>query len=269
MELKFEWYVWLRCKDSLNLNEAAMHEYDAARAISSKSTSSTASTGIPTTSSMHDVIGKPVGGASPGSGKRERRRVSESSTTRGYETTTSTTTDLGSLAAEKTTSLPRTLSYLVLFWDELCKSTSKKIAENQIMTGPGSRSTAEATTKTVAKFKVRSWKEDHGDSGKVSVPVKKSGHGAKLAGPSGVLPPPPAALRGNLFGAAADQLLAKVSAADKDFEVLCELCGEEFPHPVTYHMRQAHPGCGKPAGGQGYNSGGLSLIHISEPTRPY
>ncbi|XP_073976386.1 MYC binding protein highwire isoform X3 [Rhodnius prolixus] len=36
----------------------------------------------------------------------------------------------------------------------------------------------------------------------------------------------------------------------------CELCGGVFPHPVTYHMRQAHAGCGGHAGGKGYNSGG-------------
>jgi E3 ubiquitin-protein ligase MYCBP2 len=29
-----------------------------------------------------------------------------------------------------------------------------------------------------------------------------------------------------------------------------------FPHPVTYHMHQSHPGCGQHAGGKGYNSGG-------------
>lgn len=40
------------------------------------------------------------------------------------------------------------------------------------------------------------------------------------------------------------------------WETLCELCGEVFPHPVTYHMHQAHPGCGQHAGGKGYNSGG-------------
>lgn len=39
-------------------------------------------------------------------------------------------------------------------------------------------------------------------------------------------------------------------------ETFCELCGELFPHPVTYHMRQAHVGCGVHAGGRGYNSGG-------------
>lgn len=39
-------------------------------------------------------------------------------------------------------------------------------------------------------------------------------------------------------------------------ETLCELCAETFPHPVTYHMRQCHSGCGQHAGGKGYNSSG-------------
>ena len=37
---------------------------------------------------------------------------------------------------------------------------------------------------------------------------------------------------------------------------LCEMCNHYFQHPVTYHMRTAHPGCRGPAGGKGYNSGG-------------
>src|SRR6218665_2323777 len=61
--------------------------------------------------------------------------------------------------------------------------------------------------------------------------------------------------RGNLFGeAAGGPLLGRAIGGDKD--TMCELCNLVFPHPVTYHMRQAHPGCGKPPGGQGYNSGG-------------
>lgn len=39
-------------------------------------------------------------------------------------------------------------------------------------------------------------------------------------------------------------------------QTACELCGGSFTHPVTYHMRQQHPGCGAHAGGKGYNSGG-------------
>ncbi|QQP38464.1 Putative E3 ubiquitinprotein ligase MYCBP2like [Caligus rogercresseyi] len=37
---------------------------------------------------------------------------------------------------------------------------------------------------------------------------------------------------------------------------LCEMCGQYFGYPVTYHMRLDHPGCGSHAGGKGYNSGG-------------
>ncbi len=36
----------------------------------------------------------------------------------------------------------------------------------------------------------------------------------------------------------------------------CELCDQGFPDPVTYHMKEAHPGCGKHASGWGYNSRG-------------
>nr|CAH7734771.1 unnamed protein product [Callosobruchus chinensis] len=43
-------------------------------------------------------------------------------------------------------------------------------------------------------------------------------------------------------------------------DTLCELCGESFPHPVTYHMHQSHPGCGQHAGGKGYNSGGAYCL---------
>ena len=37
---------------------------------------------------------------------------------------------------------------------------------------------------------------------------------------------------------------------------LCELCDGNYSDPVTYHMKEAHPGCGKHAGGFGYNSRG-------------
>jgi E3 ubiquitin-protein ligase MYCBP2 len=36
----------------------------------------------------------------------------------------------------------------------------------------------------------------------------------------------------------------------------CELCDQSFPDPVTYHMKDVHPGCGKHANGWGYNSRG-------------
>lgn len=61
----------------------------------------------------------------------------------------------------------------------------------------------------------------------------------------------PAVGRGNLFGEAAG---GPFGAPER--ETMCELCGKSYPHPVTYHMRQVHPGCGGHAGGKGYNSGG-------------
>ena len=47
------------------------------------------------------------------------------------------------------------------------------------------------------------------------------------------------------------------STVEKEsFYQLCDMCGHYFQHPVTYHMKLAHPGCSSPAGGKGYNSGG-------------
>ena len=37
---------------------------------------------------------------------------------------------------------------------------------------------------------------------------------------------------------------------------VCELCKGSFPNPVTYHMKAAHPGCGRGCGASGYNATG-------------
>lgn len=62
--------------------------------------------------------------------------------------------------------------------------------------------------------------------------------------------------RGNAMG---DMMIGALGGRDGPDrgETQCELCGGMFPHPVTYHMRQAHPGCGRHAGGKGYNSSGI------------
>lgn len=36
----------------------------------------------------------------------------------------------------------------------------------------------------------------------------------------------------------------------------CELCGDVFGMPVSYHMLTTHPGCGHSSGGRGYTSNG-------------
>lgn len=53
----------------------------------------------------------------------------------------------------------------------------------------------------------------------------------------------------------------------EDHEVLtlqqqaeCEICGGFYAAPVTYHMREHHPGCGGPSGGRGFNADG-SYVH--------
>nr|CAB3264102.1 E3 ubiquitin-protein ligase MYCBP2 [Phallusia mammillata] len=45
-------------------------------------------------------------------------------------------------------------------------------------------------------------------------------------------------------------------AVDHFKDTMCDLCDNVHPYPVTYHMKQAHPGCSKYAGGLGYNSSG-------------
>lgn len=48
----------------------------------------------------------------------------------------------------------------------------------------------------------------------------------------------------------------KPEKAQQQGPALCELCDGSYSDPVTYHMKEAHPGCGKHAGGFGYNSRG-------------
>ena len=65
-------------------------------------------------------------------------------------------------------------------------------------------------------------------------------------------------VRANMIGGAADGpfgVADRIERVDRgggagggDRETMCELCGNSFPHPVTYHMKEAHPGCGSHAG---------------------
>ena len=53
-----------------------------------------------------------------------------------------------------------------------------------------------------------------------------------------------------------DQSEARIHPGLSGIYQMCEICGGYFEHPVTYHMRMSHPGCGGHAEGKGYNSGG-------------
>ncbi|XP_068123978.1 E3 ubiquitin-protein ligase MYCBP2 isoform X12 [Hyperolius riggenbachi] len=119
--------------------------------------------------------------------------------------------------------LPLTLQHLVAFWEDISLATIKAASQNMIFPSPGSCA-------------VLKKKEGEKDSKKAKKEKKKKEKAE-------------ARPRGNLFGE-----MAQLAVGGPEKDTICELCGESHPYPVTYHMRQAHPGCGRYAGGQGYNS---------------
>ncbi|XP_059355583.1 E3 ubiquitin-protein ligase MYCBP2 isoform X7 [Carassius carassius] len=119
--------------------------------------------------------------------------------------------------------LPPTLQHLVAFWEDISMATIKAATQNMIFPSPGSSA-------------ILKKKENEKDSKKTKKEKKKKEKAE-------VRP------RGNLFGE-----MAQLAMGGPEKDTICELCGESHPYPVTYHMRQAHPGCGRYAGGQGYNS---------------
>ncbi|XP_039221583.1 E3 ubiquitin-protein ligase MYCBP2 isoform X8 [Crotalus tigris] len=119
--------------------------------------------------------------------------------------------------------LPLTLQHLVAFWEDISLATIKAASQNMIFPSPGS----------CAVLK----KKENEKESKKSKKEKKKKEKAE------------ARPRGNLFGE-----MAQLAGERPEKDTICELCGESHPYPVTYHMRQAHPGCGRYADGQGYNS---------------
>ncbi|XP_069614194.1 E3 ubiquitin-protein ligase MYCBP2 isoform X15 [Ranitomeya imitator] len=119
--------------------------------------------------------------------------------------------------------LPLTLQHLVAFWEDISLATIKAASQNMIFPSPGSCA-------------VLKKKEGEKDSKKAKKEKKKKDKAESRP-------------RGNLFGE-----MAQLAVGGPEKDTICELCGESHPYPVTYHMRQAHPGCGRYAGGQGYNS---------------
>ncbi|XP_035377149.1 E3 ubiquitin-protein ligase MYCBP2 isoform X11 [Electrophorus electricus] len=119
--------------------------------------------------------------------------------------------------------LPLTLQHLVAFWEDISMATIKAATQNMIFPSPGSSA-------------ILKKKESEKDNKKAKKEKKKKEKAE-------VRP------RGNLFGE-----MAQLAMGGPEKDTICELCGESHPYPVTYHMRQAHPGCGRYAGGQGYNS---------------
>ncbi|EGW02134.1 putative E3 ubiquitin-protein ligase MYCBP2 [Cricetulus griseus] len=119
--------------------------------------------------------------------------------------------------------LPLTLQHLVAFWEDISLATIKAASQNMIFPSPGS----------CAVLKKKECEKEN----------KKTKKEKKKKEKTEIRP------RGNLFGE-----MAQLAVGGPEKDTICELCGESHPYPVTYHMRQAHPGCGRYAGGQGYNS---------------
>ena len=127
-------------------------------------------------------------------------------------------TDVKSKSEESlSSSLPSTLNHLVIFWDEI----SQKVIDNSsVMFAP-------PKVPSYAQELQKRYEEEKKEMEKLKKEKeKKSGGGASGAGGGG------------------------------GGSTLCELCDITFPDPVTYHMKEIHPGCGKHANGWGYNSRG-------------
>lgn len=140
--------------------------------------------------------------------------------------------------------LPPALKSLVFLWEELTTNCLQAISQHMIIPSNGSpvnQNGAKNNKKAVVdnnKSSINSKNDCKEKNATIEKESKKS-HKKKI------LP------RNYLEDIGLSSYLHAVNS-----ETLCELCGDVFPHPVTYHMHQMHPGCGQHAGGKGYNSGG-------------
>lgn len=107
--------------------------------------------------------------------------------------------------------LPLTLQHLVAFWEDISLATIKAATQNMIFPSPGSSAILK--------------KKEHEKDSKKAKKEKKKREKADVRP------------RGNLFGE-----MAQLAMGGPEKDTICELCGESHPYPVTYHMRQAHPG---------------------------
>lgn len=107
--------------------------------------------------------------------------------------------------------LPLTLQHLVAFWEDISMATIKAATQNMIFPSPGSSAILK--------------KKEHEKDSKKAKKERKKREKAEVRP------------RGNLFGE-----MAQLAMGGPEKDTICELCGESHPYPVTYHMRQAHPG---------------------------
>lgn len=116
--------------------------------------------------------------------------------------------------------LPPALKCLVFLWEEIHTSCLQAIEYNLILASPNSQ---------IFKISKRNLDKSRDKDKKANRKKKEWG---KVTSKSAV------------------------EEGTGDFETTCELCGLIFSHPVTYHMKTMHPGCGWQSGGMGYNNVG-------------
>lgn len=131
------------------------------------------------------------------------------------------------ISATEKYQLPQSLQHLVILWEQISSSSLRVVSQQLVLPSP--------VTGSKVFQKLEKERNNRDKDKKVK---KKKEYRPIISG------------RGNLFAEAAGGPFVA------ERESMCELCGYFFPHPVTYHMKQAHPGCGDHAGGKGYNSGG-------------
>ncbi|XP_076446720.1 E3 ubiquitin-protein ligase MYCBP2-like isoform X7 [Babylonia areolata] len=156
------------------------------------------------------------------------------------------------------TVLPPTLQHLVYFWEELALSILKVISQEVIMPSPAIQARIKKVEKKDEEKKEKKSKRKKEKQGVAKggmfgetvahmlVGLHREGRGAEALDHGAAA----------AAAAAVERAAAMAHGGGQDRETMCELCGGVFPNPVTYHMRQMHPGCGRHAFGKGYNSSG-------------
>lgn len=178
--------------------------------------------------------------------------------------------------------VPDTLVHLLFMWDQVSKACAAALSQ-PVATTPAADSPATTPVQMFSRIMPQKPTFSQQSSLELAVPPLVPNDRAAYANPycpvpsvysnfkilirprDAMLPPRmrlsagrPAAQQ-NMFGEAAllaNGVQAGVAAELRDGTSECELCGHNFPYPVTRHMRRAHPGCGEHAGGKGYNSSG-------------
>ncbi|XP_076822444.1 E3 ubiquitin-protein ligase MYCBP2-like isoform X2 [Clavelina lepadiformis] len=169
---------------------------------------------------------------------------------------------------------PDTLLYLAMFWDQLSDMVTKIAIRNQNLPLPtpvnqNLNCHSEKPVPPAKNLKLPDPEPglDRAMAGNIDLeyirlhPLKRKPFQRNNAFPPQLIGPqarrnlqPHAApyyhqapVQGNIVGA---------DPGDHFKDTRCDLCDKVHPFPITYHMKQAHPGCGKFAGGVGYNSSG-------------